>query len=711
MAPKIRQLSDFLERLRKEGSTRFTWLIGAGMSASAGIPTAQGVSQRIIIFEYLISINKRPWDNLSKGCITYQNDLADYFCWYEELERQNSNEFKKLFENAINWLKNYDEEYRDITIDSTLCYPLLFKKCMQSRTTYHNFLTLLVNRAKSVNLAHLALAGILRDHPDWGHTVFTTNFDDLMLKAIFNLNHTARVFGDVTSYEQPSTTPDYPQIVHLHGRHTGYRLLNTKNEMSKQNLDDPDMREGFTKHLKETELIVIGYSGWDDLVMKTLGSWVNDSTLLRGNLYWVPYKNNDTIIDQTQKFFENCPSEQVHIIVNDEGTLNADSFMLALCDVINQENKGFAPYRQGIINHAKYQHDFALSQLRDHPDFDPNQALDIIKKAKESIKKGNLEEAIHLKVLAEDRIYGDDMHDELHGQIFLDVGIVELLLENLDSAKINLNKALSIWTVDKLDNKGSVVSKKADTLRALGEVYLKLGDIENAERHVGRALSRYKDIDDQSGIGFTNKLLCDIAMRKGQLEKAKNFIEKSVLAFNNINNIYGKAICYRSLGEIYRIEGKDDLANDEYGKAWKLFVEIDDPIGIANSIKGTVNYYIRQGDYIKAEEMINDATVIYKTQGDSIGVANMENILGDFYMHKEYFPVAIEKYRKSLNYYCDIGASHGIANALADLLICYTKQSTYVDIKPIHNYLYDVANSSGNAYALNILKTYTRPTV
>src|ERR1019366_5797242 len=46
-------LETMIERLRAGGPDPITWLIGAGFSASAGIPLASGVCKRLLTFHYL----------------------------------------------------------------------------------------------------------------------------------------------------------------------------------------------------------------------------------------------------------------------------------------------------------------------------------------------------------------------------------------------------------------------------------------------------------------------------------------------------------------------------------------------------------------------------------------------------------------------------------------------------------------------------------
>lgn len=704
-------LSDFLDRLVSEGphGIPFTWLIGAGMSVTSGIPLAKDISYRIILFEYLMRKKRvRPWAPDDKKRITYETDLTNFFKWYETTGQEAS--LVELRWNSINWLKN-EEKYKEISLEDPKSYQWLFQNVFLSPTIHHAFLTNLVNRTKGVNLAHLGLAGLLRDHREWGHTVFTTNFDDLLLKALLSLNHTARVFGDLQSKDTPHTKPDYPQIVHLHGRHTGYRLRNTQEQIS---LIDPELLDGFTKHLADSHLIVLGYSGWDELVINALKEWPKQHDLIKGNLIWVPYQTEETLLPQIQEFLNSCPPGRVHVITNEKRPLDADFFILSLCDMLNEDNGGFVPYRKGIIDHAKHQHSFVLQQLEDyHPDFAPSQALNNIIAAKESLKNYDVEKAKRvkkaeeLKESAKDLIEADDIPDKLRGKVFLEIGIVELLLGNTDNSEQYLQKALLIWDKIKASYDKSPV-EKANTLRALGELNLKLGYLEEARGYLIGAIRRYDRVCENSGIGYTKKLLSDISMREGKIERATELLKESLNAFNTADDVYGKGICLRSLGDIYRIDDNRKLAIENYENANALFTKINNRQGIANTFKGMASIYIKNGDYEKAEETINDAIALYEDLGDGLGIANMENSLGDLYLQQNDIQNAIRQYKKSANYYRDVGAKHGLSNALADILVCLSKSSeidhTDNKFRQIRQKLFEVLEGCKNAYASNITK-------
>ncbi|MCK5716665.1 MAG: tetratricopeptide repeat protein [Thiomargarita sp.] len=693
----VTPLSKFLERFVSEESIPFTWLIGAGMSVTSGIPLSKDISYRIILFEYIMHEKRvRPWASDNKECITYEMDLTEFLKWYETIDNKKEASFVDLRYNAIMWFTKKDK-YKNISLEDPKCYQWLFQNVFSSPTIQHVFLKNLINRSKGVNLAHLGLAGLLKDHQKWGHTVFTTNFDDLLLKALLSLNHTARVFGDIQSNERPHISPDYPQIVHLQGRHT-HRL------QEHSALIDPVLADGFMTQIAHSHLIVIGYSGCDDFVINALKEWPNQHDLIKGNLIWIPHQNEHSLLPQVQAFLNSCPPNRVHVITNKEHTLDADSFMLSLCDVLNKDNGGFVPYRKGIIDHAKLQHDFIFQQLEYHPDFDPKQALYSITLAREKLEHADVQKAGLLKISAMKLVESDDIPNELRGKVFLEIGIIELLLGNSNNSELYLLKALSIWgTVKEYYDKYQI--EKAHTLRALGELYLTLGNLEEAKGYLIGSFRRYSKISENIGIGYSKKLLSDISMREGKMNKATTLLTESLNAFNMANDIYGQAICFRSQGDMCRINDNQDLAIENYDNAHTLFKKINNWHGIANTLKGKADIYIRSSDYTKAEETINEAIVLYQDLKDRLGIANMENSLGDLYFQRGDIKTATKQYQKSANGYREVGAKHGLSNALADILVCFSKDSDN-DVQEIHKELFEVSKLCHNAYALNIAEQF-----
>lgn len=389
-------LSQFLEKIDREEKTtypiKFTWLIGAGFSESAGIPMAIEVSHILALYEYIGRKKKDEFRDKLSGFGYDQTQLKTYIEWYYDLKKNQPEQYKSLIDETYSWL-NTIEEFKNIKKDSSECYQKLFQHLLYDQSDHHYFLTSIIQRNSGINVAHIGLAGLLRDYPKWGHTVFTTNFDDLLLRATLALNHTIRIFGEIKSNELPDLHPSYPQIVHLHGRHTGYNLLNTKSQINSWYL--PELKSAFRNHIENSNLIIIGYSGWDDLVMRTLSDWDSDTLhLIKGNLYWIPHKSEETIDEKVRAFLNKCPELKTFVITNSTKNLNADSFILAFLDVVNKHKGSFGAYRRDLLEKAKEQHSFIMKQLKEYPDDNPEEKVHkLANNAKSFINSNQFNEA------------------------------------------------------------------------------------------------------------------------------------------------------------------------------------------------------------------------------------------------------------------------------------------------------------------------------
>lgn len=180
--------------------------IGAGASASAGIPLTSEIINTII-FEY----GEKP----SIKCLC-EDDKGNY---YKLMGALSPNERRNLFKKFIN------------------------------------------NENVRINITHIYLAQLLvKGYIDY---IFTPNFDDLMLKACALFNFIPPVY-DVSNLKDFTTTNFQNQsITYLHGQHHGQWLLNAKGELDKVKGIIPKL---FNRVCDGRTWIIIGYSGEDEVL-------------------------------------------------------------------------------------------------------------------------------------------------------------------------------------------------------------------------------------------------------------------------------------------------------------------------------------------------------------------------------------------------------------------------------------------------------------
>jgi hypothetical protein len=243
---KVISADDFVRRFPLRAKN-LMWLLGAGASASAGIPTAWDMiwefKQQLFVSQRRVSL--QSVSDLSNQAIRHQ--LQSYIDASGRFPAAGSpDEYAALFEAA--WP---DERDRRSYIDGK------------------------VSGAKS-SFGHLAIATLMKG--DLLRLVWTTNFDPLVADAA------ARVFGSTgaltsVALDAPDLARDvvasgrWPVEIKLHGDFRSRRLKNTTDELRQQ---DARLKQEFVDASRAYGLVVVGYSGRDDSVMETLMAGLED---------------------------------------------------------------------------------------------------------------------------------------------------------------------------------------------------------------------------------------------------------------------------------------------------------------------------------------------------------------------------------------------------------------------------------------------------
>jgi hypothetical protein len=298
-AISVKRFEDFIQAVStavnlptSDSSPAFTLIIGAGFSNGL-IPTA-----------YDMAFHDIPW------WLDPERDAAKPFSRAPGCVPGSDPEFQKR-RNAL-WRKIKEEQPRnekippDLEVDGdgcpvnnpdniARCYKaIMCASCgLSSQEARCNYLRDAVKRTENeINYAHLFLAGILeaqrteawkkeyRHRRPFCRTVLTTNFDTLLQRSL-QLNNQLFFISD-----QPDklfdSLDDEHEAVHVVQTHGSIFRRFTAN-------DDEEIRRmmeknapAFTDYLGRHGVIVIGYGGWDDTIMKAL----EKCTRFEGNLYW-----------------------------------------------------------------------------------------------------------------------------------------------------------------------------------------------------------------------------------------------------------------------------------------------------------------------------------------------------------------------------------------------------------------------------------------
>lgn len=253
---------DFVRRFSQRAS-KLMWLLGAGASASSGVPTAWEMiwefKQRIYSSQRHVSI--RSVSDLSNPAV--QRLLQSHIDSSGAYPQYGApDEYASLFEAA--WPSEID---RQIYIEGKL-------------------------RGAKVGYGQLGLATLMQG--SLTRIVWTTNFDALISDAC------AKIYGNTSSLttaslDAPSLAREainaqrWPVEVKLHGDFRSRRLKNTSDELREQ---DAGLRRLLVDCCQQNGLVVGGYSGRDSSIMETLRTSLEGPSPFPGGLFWLHRGDN-----------------------------------------------------------------------------------------------------------------------------------------------------------------------------------------------------------------------------------------------------------------------------------------------------------------------------------------------------------------------------------------------------------------------------------
>lgn len=267
--PQIEE-NDFARRFSLRAGN-LTWLLGAGASASAGIPTA---GDMVWEFKQQLFISQRR---------SSPQAVADLSSPVIRAQLQ----------------AHIDTSGRLPSAGSPDEYAALFEAIYPVEADRRTYLDAKMTGAK-LSYGHLALATLMR--AQLTRLVWTTNFDPLVADAC------AKVYdgtGPLTTVDLDA--PDlasqsigegrWPIEVKLHGDFRSRRLKNTGDELRHQ---DERLRQLLVDSCRRYGLVVVGYSGRDDSVMGALEEALVQKGAYPAGLFWL-HRGQGAPVDRVEQ--------------------------------------------------------------------------------------------------------------------------------------------------------------------------------------------------------------------------------------------------------------------------------------------------------------------------------------------------------------------------------------------------------------------------
>lgn len=288
---------DFIRRFSMRGN-RLMWLLGAGASAAAGVPTA---GDMIWEFKRQVYVSKR---HVSPGIVA---DLANPAV-------------RRELQSFIDDQGYFPEERMAEE------YAALFEAVYPSEGDRRTYISAKLNGAKP-SYGHIALATLMKSGR--ARLIWTTNFDPLIADACAKVYDSTGALTTIT-LDSPRDGLDvlneenWPVEIKLHGDFRSRRLKNTSDELRQQ---DASLRQLLIDTCGRFGLIVAGYSGRDDSIMDTLEAALERPIPFPGGLFWLR-RREEALFPRVAMFLDKISAKEI-----DGGIVAIDNFDECLRDL------------------------------------------------------------------------------------------------------------------------------------------------------------------------------------------------------------------------------------------------------------------------------------------------------------------------------------------------------------------------------------------
>lgn len=282
-------MAEFARSFTMRGRT-LAWLLGAGASAAAGVPTA---------YDMIIDFKTRLFCSAVK-IPRREIDPGDPL-WFERIT--------SFFDGAHGLPPSGDPDE----------YAAAFEAVFPLATERRAYIEAAVSRAEP-SFGHRVLASLISNGQ--APCVFTTNFDPLIERTtvstdevLLPTDRSHLTVGALDSSERAERClreSAWPLLVKMHGDYHSERLMNTATELQEQ---DERLRQVLVEACGRFGLIVVGYSGRDASVMRALMEALNQQTPFPGGIYWM-IRPGGRLLPGVEDFLASASAKsvQVHLV-------------------------------------------------------------------------------------------------------------------------------------------------------------------------------------------------------------------------------------------------------------------------------------------------------------------------------------------------------------------------------------------------------------
>lgn len=252
-------------------------------------------------------------------------------------------------------------------------------------------------------------------------------------------------------------------------------------------------------------------------------------------------------------------------------------------------------------------------------------------------------------------------------------GWIELKMGKYTSAEKDFLMALDINDVYGDKQESSAI------FQALGTLYTKKNEYEDALEYLDNALKTRKDLGDKRGEASTLNSIAQIQLEKGNIEDALSKFKKSLDIFDRIGDESNIPCVLTNIGSCYFRKGDLEKAYDYQKQSYDLFEEMGHKRGVGITLNNLGNYYFRKGDPGSALEYYRKSKQICERLGLKYGLSLSHYNIGTVQKHKGNLKDAEKHFKRSIDLSEDVGDKSVLVDSLSGLSEVLMENDQYED--------------------------------
>ena len=162
----------------------------------------------------------------------------------------------------------------------------------------------------------------------------------------------------------------------------------------------------------------------------------------------------------------------------------------------------------------------------------------------------------------------------------------------------------------------------------IGRVFRQIGRLDEAHKHLQRALEAFHTVADERGVASTRDDLGRLAWMRGDLQFALREMRAAYELRKQLADPRSIAVSLNNIGAVCLDQGQLDDAEQAFGAALYIRSRIDDRSGQVETLEAQSELCMRLGEYSKAVDLLSNAQRLAESLGERGRLLPVLTVLG-----------------------------------------------------------------------------------